>query len=299
MLNSIRLKILAVALALLAVFGAAVGASAWLVKSMVEQIDSIAVYHIPLGAHVASIEALTLELELQLRRALAQLPLEGPRLAELRKRHREIAGTLRNDVKQVHVKLAEGITDRRNDVDGRIALAGLKGSFAFIETRLGQFLRAGDAVLAGIESGDPRRAGTAMAALAPYEDVFGKELAKVRQTLDGLTLASVTKTSANQLNSRRLNSMLFAVAAVVGLVLFLVLMYRLKRSVTALLAGIREGRGRTSRRRGTGDLARRARQADRGVQPHGRATQGEGADQGYVREVFRSSDRVPLDRGGR
>src|SRR5215207_10145976 len=129
MLNTIRLKILAVALALLAVFAASTGFSTYLVKQVVEEIDAITVYHIPLGAHVASIDVLTFELEMQLRRALAQAPLEGSRLAALRKRQAEIANTLHSDTKQIQSKLAGGIVDPRNDVQDRIALAELRGSF--------------------------------------------------------------------------------------------------------------------------------------------------------------------------
>jgi hypothetical protein len=111
MLNTIRLKILAVAVALLAVFAVTTGFSTWLVKNVIEEIESITVYHIPIGAHVANIDVLTFEMELELRRALAQVPLEPPRLTALRKRHAEIAGTPRGDEGR-HSKLAEGITDR-------------------------------------------------------------------------------------------------------------------------------------------------------------------------------------------
>ena len=240
MLNTIRLKILAVAVALLAVFAVTTGFSTWLVKNVVEEMDAITVYHIPIGAHVASIDVLTVELEAELRRAMAQMPLELPRLAALRKRYADITGTLKSDVKQVHGKLAEAVADRRNDVEDRIVLAGLKGSFAFIGARLGPFLRSSDAALAAIESGDPRRAAGAMAAFAQFEAVFGQELTNVRQALEGLTLSSVTETRRHQRGLLRLNGILFAFATIVGLGLFLVLTHRLQRSLADLLAGTRE-----------------------------------------------------------
>ena len=240
MLNTIRLKILAVALALLAVFAISTGFSAYLVKQVVEEIEAITVYHIPLGAHVASIDVATFELELDLRRALAQAPLEGSRMAELRKRHAEIANRLRSDSKQVHSILAEAIADPRNDVQDRIALAGLRGSFTFIEGRLALFIKAGDEVLGAIESGDVQRANTAMANFGQYEEVFGRELASVRKTVEGLTLLSVTETNEQQLNILRLNGILFAFAAIVGLGFFLVLTHRLQRSLSELLVGTKE-----------------------------------------------------------
>jgi len=240
MLNTIRLKILAVAFALLTVFAVTTGFSTWLVKNVIEEIESITVYHIPIGAHVANIDVLTFEMELELRRALAQVPLEPPRLAALRKRHAEIAGTLKSGVREVHGKLAEGIADRRNDVEDRIVLAGLKGSFAFIETRMGPFLKSGNAALAAIESGDPRRAAASMAAFSQFDAVFGQELANVRQALESLTLSSITETKQHELDILRLNGILFGAATVIGLGLFLVLTHRLQRSLAELLAGTRE-----------------------------------------------------------
>ena len=240
MLNTIRLKILAVAVALLAVFAVTTGFSTWLVKNVVEEIDAITSYHIPIGAHVTSIDVLTFELELELRRALAQAPLEPQRLAELRKRCARITGMLRSDVKQVHDRLAEGVADRRNDVEDRIVLAGLRGSFAFIEARLGPFLKSSEAALAAIESGDPRRAAASMAAFSKFEAIFGKELTNVRQALEGLTLSSITETKKHELGILRLNGILFGAATVIGLCLFLVLTHRLQRSLADLLAGTRE-----------------------------------------------------------
>ena len=192
--NTIRLKILAVALALLAVFAVTTGFSAWLVKNVVQEMDAITVYHIPIEAHVAGIDVLTFEFELELRRALAQAPLEASRLAVLRKRHEEIASTLRDNMQQVNASLTAGIADPRSDIDDRIALAGLKGSFTFIEARLAPFIKAGDAVLSALESGDLQRAAAAMATFSQYEEVFGAELTGVRRVLEQLTLSSVTET---------------------------------------------------------------------------------------------------------
>lgn len=237
MLNTIRLKILAVALALLTVFAVTTGFSTWLVKNVVKEMDAITVYHIPIEAHVASIDVLTYEFELELRRVLAQAPLDASRLAALRKRHGEIAGTLRDNMKQVNGSLKAGIADPRSDLDDRIALAGLQGSFAFIEARLAPFIKAGDAVLGALESGDVQRANAAMASFSQYEEVFGAELAGVRRVLEELTLSSVTETRESQAGILRLNVILFAFATIVGLGIFLALTHRIQRSLAELLAG--------------------------------------------------------------
>jgi adenylate cyclase len=240
MLNTIRLKILAVALALLAVFAASSGLSTYLVKQVVEEMDGITVYHIPLLARMASIDVLTFEFELDLRRAVVRLPLDEPGLAALRKRHREVADTLRADSRQILANLAAGIADPRNDVEDRISLAGLKGSFTFLESRLVPFIKTGDTALGLIASGDAARANAAMAEFAPYNEIFGRELATVRKTLEGLTLSSVIETNENQSSILRLNGFLFALATFLGLGLFLALTHRLQRSLAALLVGTQQ-----------------------------------------------------------
>ena len=239
-INTIRIKILAVAVALLTVFAVTAGFSALLIKEVADEMDAITIYHIPLEAHVARIDVLTFEVELALRRALAGVPLEASRVAALRKSHVEIANTLRSDAKLVHSKLAEGIADPRNDVHDRIALAELKGSFAFLEDRLAPFIAMADQVLDAITSGDIRRSNTAMVGFGAYEDIMGKDLAGIRKALESLTLSSVSEAKENQLRILQMNGVLFAFATILGLGFFLLLTHRLQRSLGDLLAGTRQ-----------------------------------------------------------
>ena len=239
-INTIRIKILAVAVALLTVFAVTAGFSALLIKEVADEMDAITIYHIPLAAHVARIDVLTFEVELALRRALAGVPLEASRVAALRKSHVEIANTLRSDAKLVHSKLAEGIADPRNDVHDRIALAELKGSFAFLEDRLAPFIAMADQVLDAITSGDIRRSNTAMVGFGAYEDIMGKDLAGIRKALESLTLSSVSEAKENQLRILQMNGVLFALATILGLGFFLLLTHRLQRSLGDLLVGTRQ-----------------------------------------------------------
>lgn len=153
MLNTIRTKILAVATVLLALFAAATGFSTYLNKQVVEEMQAIAEYHIPLSAHVSSIDVLTFELELELRRSVVVQTLDSARVAALRKRHSQIVSTIQNDIKAAHSNLSAGITDARNDPEDRAAMAELKGSFTFLERRLAPFMQIGNDALAAIERG--------------------------------------------------------------------------------------------------------------------------------------------------
>lgn len=240
MLNTIRIKILAVATVLLAFFAAATGFSTYLNKQIVEELQAIAEYHIPLSAHVSSIDVLTFELELELRRSVVAQTFDPVRVAALRKRHTQIVSTIQNDIKASHRSLSTGITDPRNDPADRVAMAELKGSFTFLERRLAPFMQIGNDSVSAIEAGDFVTARTLVAGFGAFEELFGDELSTVRRALEKLTLASVTETNANQVRLRWLNTILFAIATVFGLALFVLLANRLHRSLMALLAGTKQ-----------------------------------------------------------
>jgi adenylate cyclase len=243
MFNTIRLQILAVATALLTVFAITTGFSTYLNREVVEEMQAITEYHIPLGAHVASIDVLTFELELQFRRAIAKAPLRAGQVAELRKRHAQIVKTIRDDIRIVISSLDAGIADARNDVEDRIVMAELKGTFTFLQQRISPFLQLGDDTLVAIEAGDLPRARALVAGFGAFEDVFGKDIAEVRRSLDKLTLWSITETERNQKRLLWLNGALFTLAAIFGVVLFVALTNRLHRSLGELLAGTKEVEG--------------------------------------------------------
>src|SRR5258705_3427767 len=110
-MNTIRLKILAVATILLTLFAITTGFSTYLNKQVVEEMEAITEYHIPIGANVSSIDILTFEYELDLRRGIADAPLDAARLAALRTRHAQIVGTIQNDIMSVQRSLTAGIAD--------------------------------------------------------------------------------------------------------------------------------------------------------------------------------------------
>ena len=243
MFNTIRLQILAVATALLTVFAVTTGFSTYLNREVVEEMQAITEYHIPLGAHVASIDVLSFELEVQFRRAIAKAPLHAGQVAALRQRHAQIVKTIREDIEIVTSSLDAGIADARNDVEDRLVMAELKGTLTYLQQRLAPFLQLGDDTLAAIEAGDLPRARTLMVGFSAFEDVFGKDIAEVRRSLDKLTLWSITETERNQKRLLWMNAALFTLAAIFGLVLFVALTNRLHRSLGELLAGTKEVEG--------------------------------------------------------
>ena len=89
-------------------------------------------------------------------------------------------------------------------------------------------------------AGNFATARTLVAGFGAFEQLFGDELATVRLTLEKLTLASVTETNANQGRLLWLNAILFVLATIFGLSLFVLLANRLHRSLMVLLAGTKQ-----------------------------------------------------------
>ena len=235
-MNTIRFKILAVATVLLTLFAITTGFSAYLNKQIVQEIEAIAEYPVPLGAHVSSIDVLTFEFELLLSRGIARAPLDPRQVAALRQHYTQIVSTIRNDIKIVQDSLDAGIVDPQNNLEDRIAMAELKGTFALLEPRLAQFVKVGDETLAAIEAGDLPRAQTLFAGFSVFEDAFGKDIAAVRNSINKLILSSIAETQDIQQKELWLNVILFAVAAVFGLALFVAFANRLHRGLEDLLA---------------------------------------------------------------
>jgi adenylate cyclase len=237
MRNTIRLKILATATVLLMLFAATAGLSTYLVNLVVEEIDGIAEYHIPLTAHVAELDVLTYEYELDLRRLIAQDLIDPAKLAAMREHHKTLRQTIFQDIKTTNARLDAGTLDTRNDIHDRIAFALLKGSFSFLEKRLTPFLKIGDDMMTAIEEGDLPRARALAEGFGAFEDVFGNEIGSVRKALEMMTLSSVTETKENEIGILNINAALFAISTLFGLTLFIVLTSRLQRSFGQLLDG--------------------------------------------------------------
>jgi adenylate cyclase len=248
MRNTIRQKILTMATLLLIVFAFTTGLSTYLVNQVVEEIEAITEYHIPLEAQIADLDVLAFEYELDLRRLLTQDPINIERVAKLSLVHREIRKAVVGDIEATQALLQAGVVDTRNDLSDRLALAQVQGSFSFLEKRAAHFLETGDKVLTGIEAGDFALAEKQIGEFDAYEGgFFGTEIAKIRKTLEQLTFDSVIETKNNQVQILSVNIALFAASATIGLSLFLVLTGRLQRSFAQLLDGTNAVK--------TGDLA--------------------------------------------
>lgn len=240
MLNTIRLKIIVMAMALMALLAAATGLATYLNKQVLAELLAIAEINIPLGTHVSSIDVLTFELELHILRGIEKSPLDPSQIVALRQRHMEIIRIIRNDFKHIRRTLEIGISDPRNDLEDQIVFAELKGAFASLDQRIEPFLQIGVNALAAIEAGDLPRARVLAQGFRAFEDVFGKDLLQIRRGLENMTLSSFNETNRNQDNVLWLNAALFAVVAALGLALFLALANRLHRSLEDLLTGTQQ-----------------------------------------------------------
>jgi len=113
---TIRLKILIVTAALLLIFALTNILSIRLSKGVVNELDTITDYFVPLSAIASKVDAETFEFELNLRRLIQENTLEPPRLATLVTRQLELAKLLEQEFDTVAQLIDAAIKDERNEV---------------------------------------------------------------------------------------------------------------------------------------------------------------------------------------
>jgi class 3 adenylate cyclase len=236
---SIRLKILAVTTLLLVVFAVTTAVSAVFIKRVIAELEGIADYHLRLSDIAAAIDVETFEYELNIRRLLQSDAVPADQLAASVRRQREIAERLDQSFDRALALLATAIRDERNDVSDRIELARIEGAFRALRRHVAPFTAVGGAVLKAIAEGRPTEAQRLAAGFAAFETAFGPDLAEIRRTIQTLTRDSARETSQQTVTVLAFNSVLFVMAAAVGLILFGMLTHRLARAFGRLLDGTR------------------------------------------------------------
>ena len=146
---TIRLKILIVTAALLLIFALTNILSIRLSKGVVNELDTITDYFMPLSAIASKIDIDTFEFELNLRRLIQENTLEPPRLATLVARQLELAKLLEQEFDAVAQLIDAAIKDERNEVTERIELARIAGRFAMIRRDVKPFVQLGTTVQIG------------------------------------------------------------------------------------------------------------------------------------------------------
>jgi class 3 adenylate cyclase len=232
---TIRLKILTVTATLLLIFALTNFLSIRLSKGVVNELNTITDYFVPLGAIASKIDVETFEFELNLRRLIHESPLESSRLATIVARQVELAKRLEQGFNEVAHLIDTAIKDERNEVMERVELARIAGRFSIIRRDVKPFVQLGTTVLEAIKeerSADAQRLSLGFAA---FEEAFGPDLAEIRMALNQLTQGSTVDAQRHQVHVLELSIGLFCVAALFGFGLFSVLTHRLDSALQHLL----------------------------------------------------------------
>jgi adenylate cyclase len=235
---SLRAKIMSGVIALLILFAGALAITLVLIEDSAMELQAIEEYHLPLNKKMNELDIYTFELEI-----IAHKVVNGNRTQENslkdQQRAREL-GRAVTDIFKESVELAErGSNDERNDVQDRLGMARLIGSVRTLEVGTLAFLRT--ALLAvdlGVE-GKNAEAKKALVEMNNYEDLY-PVFERIRTLAAGLAAASLHETEINILHIIRANLVLFAVAGIFGLLVFLVITGRLQTAFRRLTAAFRK-----------------------------------------------------------
>ncbi len=232
---TIRFKILIVTATLLLIFALTDFLSIRLSKGVVNELDTITDYFVPLSAIASKIDVETDEFELNLRRLIQESTLESSRLAPIVARQIELGKRLEQEFNEVAQLIDAAIKDERNEVMERVELARIAGRFSMIRRDVKPFVQLGSTVLEAIReerSADAQRLSLGFSA---FEESFGPDLAEIRVAVNQLTRGSALDAQRRQAHVLELSVGLFCVAALFGFGLFSVLTHRLDGALQRLL----------------------------------------------------------------
>jgi adenylate cyclase len=240
MRKSIGLKILSVALVMVALMAVVTGISSWHLDAVSDEAEELAHYYIPIQQHAhlaarySTTELLHLERYIALKHAGApadQLKFE---------RHEMERYSLLVDLMIVQslAKVDQGDKDTEINISSpkyeqlRTELPQISTAHAAMNKTVQQYLQESD-------SGDPRQAVAYEELLARQRQDVGKEINDVTVLLDALTEDSSESALALEEQARKFTWAVTGGAAVLGLILAVLITRALVRPVQQLVAGTR------------------------------------------------------------
>ena len=235
---SLRAKIMSGVIALLILFAGALAFTLVLVEDSAMELQAIEEYHLPLNKNMNELDIYTFEIEI-----LAHQVVHADRNRENILRSQQRARELQKTVSQIFqdsIDLAErGSNDERNDLSDRLGMAKLIGTIRTLEAGTHGFVRTAiQAVDLGVEGKIPE-AKKVIEEMLKYEDL-NPVYTLVRTKAGELTAASLHETEVNIRHIIRANLILFAVAGVLGFLVFLIITGRLQTAFRRLTAAFRK-----------------------------------------------------------
>ena len=235
---TVRLKILALSTALLAILCAALFVSLRLQREVHDEIASVTVYHLPLSAMLGEAESALLDYQLNLGRLMREGG-DAEAAATTLGRERVIIEGMRAGFDRAEALLERAISDPINDLSDRLVLARVRGALQILRREVDPVEAAGARVLASWAAGERDAAFVLLGDFVRHEELFKTDITALRADLSGLAAAATQEVLAHQESARALSILLFIAAAIVGLVLATVMATRLVGGLRRLVAGAR------------------------------------------------------------
>jgi adenylate cyclase len=214
---TIRVKILALALVILIIFGVVVGISTWLQQQFMNQIVTITRYNTPLRTIIADFDVRTDEYELIILRLLRVPNITHDELEKIQTQAQHDADKITDDLRRFDALVDEALADPKVAKPSGDTFSQLKGATPFIRRQLDPFFKAGEQVLQALADGRLDEARTLSLEFRKTEQAFGPDTATLRGKLDVLTGAVGSAAISSQTVIQALNLTLFALAACLGI----------------------------------------------------------------------------------
>ena len=235
---SLRAKIMSGVIALLILFAGALAFTLVLIEDSSMELAAIEEYHLPLSKNMNELDIYTFEIEI-LAHQIVNTDRNREAVLQNQRRAHELQDTIGRIFRE-SVELAEqGSNDERNDLPDRLGMAKLIGTIRTLEAGTQAFVRtAVQAVDLGVEGKTPE-AKKAIEEMIKFEDL-NPVYTLVRTKAGELAAASLEETNQNIRHVIKANLVLFAIAGILGLLVFLIITGRLQTAFRRLTAAFRK-----------------------------------------------------------
>ena len=235
---SLRAKIMSGVIALLVLFAGALAFTLVLIEDSSMEIMGIEQYHLRLNKMVSDLDVYTYELEIIAHELSGPLPHR-----EHAQKRQARAVELKQIIEQIFtdgISLAEKASeDDRNDVEDRLGLAKLIGSLRTLQVSTRSFVDAAIRSIDQAVAGNPAEARRALEEMQKFEDL-DPIYTRIRNKTSDLTANSLAETNQNIQHIIQSNLILFAVAGILGVLVFLIITGRLQTAFRRLTAAFRK-----------------------------------------------------------
>ncbi len=225
-------------IALLILFAGALAFTLFLIRDSSMELAAIEEYHLPLANGMNELDIYTFEIEI-----LAHQTVNAGRSREDMLRGQKRGHELRDVVTRIFkesVDLAErGSNDERNDVEDRLGMARLIGTVRTLEVGTQEYMKAAVEAIDRALEGKTPEAKRALEEMMRYEDL-NPIYTRVRTKAGELAAASLQETNQNIRHVIHANLILFGLAGILGLLVFLVITGRLQTAFRRLTAAFRK-----------------------------------------------------------